>query len=67
MADQQDLARELLARAQDDERAARALLPAGEVSDAIVGFHAQQAVERALRPRSRPSTLRLRSLTTWVY
>lgn len=49
MADQLDLARELLAHARDDERAARALLPAGEVSDAIVGFHAQQAVEKALK------------------
>ncbi len=49
MADQFDLARELLAHARDDERAARALLPAGEVSDTIVGFHAQQAVEKALK------------------
>lgn len=49
MADQRDLARELLAYARDDERAARVLLPAGEVSDAIVGFHAQQAVEKALK------------------
>jgi len=56
MADQQDLARELLTRAQDDERAAQALLPAGDVSDTIVGFHAQQAVEKESaqgRPRIR--------------
>ena len=49
MADARDLARELLERARDDERAARALLSAGELSDAIVGFHAQQAVEKALK------------------
>lgn len=48
MADADDLARELLERARDDLRATRALLSAGEVSDAIVGFHAQQAVEKAL-------------------
>src|SRR5450755_3646317 len=49
MADHRDLARELLARARDDELAAKALLSAGEVSDAIVAFHAQQAVEKALK------------------
>jgi len=47
MADRVDLAHELLERAEDDERAARALAPVGEVSNAIVGFHAQQAVEKA--------------------
>ena len=49
MADHRDLARELLARARDDELAAKALLSAREVSDAIVAFHAQQAVEKALQ------------------
>lgn len=49
MADRHDLARELLERARDDERAATALLSADEVSDAIIGFHAQQAVEKALK------------------
>ena len=45
MADDRDLARELLARARDDELAAKALLSAREVSDAIVAVHTQQAVE----------------------
>ena len=49
MATERDLARELLARARDDLAAAQALRSAGEVSDAIVAFHAQQAVEKALK------------------
>jgi HEPN domain-containing protein len=49
MADQRDLAEELLGLANDDLVAVRALLAADEVSDAIVGFHAQQAVEKALK------------------
>jgi HEPN domain-containing protein len=49
MADQGDLARELLSLAEDDRAAAAALLEVGAVSDAIVGFHAQQAVEKALK------------------
>lgn len=49
MADQRDLARELIALAQDDRAAAAALLEVGAVSDAIVCFHAQQAVEKALK------------------
>ena len=49
MADHRDLARELLARARDDELAARALLRVDEISDAIVAFHAQQAVEKSLK------------------
>jgi HEPN domain-containing protein len=49
MADQHDLARELLDLAQDDHVAAQALLDVAAVSDAIVGFHAQQAVEKALK------------------
>lgn len=49
MADQHDLAEELLARAADDEAALRALLNVQSVTDAIVGFHAQQAVEKALK------------------
>ncbi len=49
MADQHDLARELLDLAQDDLRAAEALLDVAAVSDAIVGFHAQQAVEKAFK------------------
>lgn len=49
MADQSDLARELLERARDDEAAGAALLPVEAVSDSVVGFHAQQAVEKALK------------------
>jgi len=39
----------LLQRAREDEYAARALLPLDGVADAIVGFHCQQAVEKALK------------------
>jgi HEPN domain-containing protein len=49
MADQSDLARELIGLARDDRAAAAALLEVSAVSDAIVGFHAQQAVEKALK------------------
>jgi HEPN domain-containing protein len=48
MADQADLARELLGLA-DDLTAARTLVDVPAVSDAIVGFHAQQATEKALK------------------
>lgn len=49
MPDARDGARMLLARALDDEEAARALQNVDRVSDAVVGFHAQQAVEKALK------------------
>lgn len=49
MASQRDLAGELLGLARDDEAAAVALLDVGTVSTAIIGFHAQQAVEKALK------------------
>jgi HEPN domain-containing protein len=49
MADQADLARELLRLAADDLTAAGALVDVPSVSDAIVGFHAQQATEKALK------------------
>jgi HEPN domain-containing protein len=39
----------LLGLARDDELAARALLPVKGATDAIVGFHAQQAVEKSLK------------------
>ncbi len=45
MADAHDLARELVALAEDDRAAAEALLDVTAVSDAIVAFGAQQAVE----------------------
>jgi len=49
MASQRDLAEDLLALAREDEVAARALLDVGVVTDRIVGFHAQQAVEKSLK------------------
>jgi HEPN domain-containing protein len=39
----------LLEKARSDEAAAIALADRAEISDAIVGFHAQQAVEKALK------------------
>jgi hypothetical protein len=42
-----DSAAGLLARARDDAAAVRAALPIGAITDAIVAFHAQQAVEKA--------------------
>jgi HEPN domain-containing protein len=49
MASQSDLAAELLGLAADDEAALRALVPVEAVADSIVGFHAQQTVEKALK------------------
>jgi HEPN domain-containing protein len=49
MASQRDLAEQLLRLAHEDETAAQALLNVGAVTDAIVGFHAQQAVEKSLK------------------
>jgi HEPN domain-containing protein len=49
MSDQRDLARELVGLAEDDRAAAAALLDIAGVSDAIVAFHAQQAVENSLK------------------
>jgi HEPN domain-containing protein len=49
MGEERELARQLLERAADDVEAASALLDVERVSDAIVGFHAQQAVEKALK------------------
>lgn len=49
MADQGDLARELLHLAEDDRAAGHALLDVRHVSDAIVGFHPQQAVGKAFK------------------
>jgi HEPN domain-containing protein len=49
MATSRDLARLLLSRAAEDEAAARELLPVDRVTDAIIAFHAQQAVEKVLK------------------
>jgi len=45
MADQADLARDLLALAGDDLAAVRALVDVPTVSDAIVGFHLPASLE----------------------
>jgi HEPN domain-containing protein len=44
-----DLARRLLGAAKDDELAARSILPIEGIADTIVGFHAQQATEKAIK------------------
>ena len=44
-----DLARELLAAATSDINALRHMLDCGAFDDRIFGFHAQQAVEKALK------------------
>lgn len=46
---QDDLPQQLLRLAREDEFAARTLLPAEGVADSILGFHCQQAVEKALK------------------
>ena len=45
----EDLATLMLGLAREDEFAARSLLPLDGVADSIVGFHCQQAVEKALK------------------
>lgn len=47
--DRLDLARVLLARAIDDETLIRKVAPDTDIADAIVGFHAQQAVEKLIK------------------
>jgi len=49
MAGELDLAEQLLRRAVDDEAAAKALLPVKSVTNVIVGQHAQQGVEKAIK------------------
>jgi hypothetical protein len=64
MATGRDLAEQLLRRAADDEAAVRAMLPLESVADLIVGFHAQQVVEKCSRPCSRCGMSSSRSFTT---
>lgn len=45
----QDLAKVLARKAEDDAKAMRLLVPNPEISDEIVGFHAQQAIEKWLK------------------
>ncbi|HEV3319515.1 MAG TPA: HEPN domain-containing protein [Solirubrobacteraceae bacterium] len=47
--DRLDLARVLLARAIEDETLVRKVSPDTDIADAIVGFHAQQAVEKLIK------------------
>ncbi len=49
MPDSADMPRVLLGLARDDEPDAQALLTVTGVTDAILGFHAQQAVEKSLK------------------
>jgi HEPN domain-containing protein len=49
MATNGDLARRLLAAAENDELMASSLLPVEGVTDAGIGLHAQQAVEKAIK------------------
>lgn len=49
MAGGRNLAEQLLRRAADDEAAAKALLSVKSVTDVIVGQHAQQGVEKAIK------------------
>jgi HEPN domain-containing protein len=44
-----DLARVLLDRADDDVTLVRRVVEEEDIADAIVGFHAQQAVEKAIK------------------
>lgn len=52
-----DLAKVLARKAEDDARAMHLLAPNPEISDEIVGFHAQQAIEKWLK-----SVMALRNL-----
>jgi HEPN domain-containing protein len=47
--DRLDLAHVLLARAIDDETLIRKVSPDTDIADAIVGFHAQQAIEKLIK------------------
>lgn len=49
MAGSADLARQLMELAAADRLAAQTLSDADGIADAIIGFHAQQAVEKALK------------------
>lgn len=49
MATNGDLARRLLAAAREDELAAKSVLQVEGIADPIVGFHAHQAVEKAIK------------------
>ena len=67
MASQRDLAEELIALASEDAVAAGAMLDVGVVTDRIVGFHAQQAVEKALKAVLAVHDVEFRSRTISVH
>lgn len=48
-ASERELALDLMGRAEEDLRAVQAMLDVPPIADAVVGLHAQQAVERALK------------------
>ncbi|MFZ2050368.1 MAG: HEPN domain-containing protein [Solirubrobacteraceae bacterium] len=48
-ANEHDLALELMYRAEEDLSTVQAMLGVAPIADAVVGLHAQQAVERALK------------------
>ena len=47
----QSIAQLLISSAQQDLAAARLLASAPGIGDAVVGFHAQQAIEKAIKSR----------------
>jgi HEPN domain-containing protein len=49
MASERDLAEQLLRRADEDAAGSMEMLPIDRVADVLVCFHAQQAVEKALK------------------
>lgn len=60
----ESVAKLLLAAAREDAKTLHALGPLTDIADAIPGFHAQQAVEKALRPSCPHETLRFAGRTT---
>ncbi|MFL5816875.1 MAG: HEPN domain-containing protein [Conexibacter sp.] len=47
--DGRDLARRLLRRADNDATLVRRVIDDADIADAIIGFHAQQAVEKSIK------------------
>jgi HEPN domain-containing protein len=62
--EQVEYAELLLRRAKDDLQACRVLADDTDIDDNIVGFHAQQAVEKALKVALVLQMLIFRSVTT---
>jgi hypothetical protein len=66
MASEQDLAEQLLRRADTDAAGARAMLPIDEVADVLVCFHAQRLLRRRSRPFLLPAAWSFPSFMTSV-